>query len=386
LKDQDCLEFVPASLNWDRLFVLATEHRVLPVVCTSLLSSDLLSPEIRTEANAKLANHQRRVLRFSAVLSQILQKFEENEIPVLPFKGPALSQLLYGDPAMREFGDLDLLVHPQHVTRARTALGELGYEPKLQLSPLCEREYLRTGYELVFGTEKEKNLMELHWQVLPRFYSVPFRTEAIFERSAETIFEGRTARVPSKEDLLLMLCVHAAKHEWWQLGMVRDIATLARFELDWNWIEGEACCLGVMRIVLTSLLLAGKLVGCDIPANFNSSPLLPSCEALATEMENKLIFRGHLNPESPAYFLFMMRLRERWRDRVRFIWRLATTPSIEEWETVAFPQPLFALYYLVRIGRLAKRFAKLFLNAIGLRSFLSESPRPDASSSGLCIE
>jgi Uncharacterised nucleotidyltransferase len=64
--------------------------------------------------------------------------------------------------------------------------------------------------------------------------------EPLFQRSVEYEFEGMRARTLCNEDLMLVLCVHAAKHEWFQLGMVRDIAALARLELDWQWTMFEA--------------------------------------------------------------------------------------------------------------------------------------------------
>jgi len=90
-------------------------------------------------------------MRFSAELAGILQHFEAREIPVITQKGPALAHLLYGDSAMREFGDLDLLVRPIDVPRVVGALTELGYEKNLKLSPRQEKAYLRSGYGYVFG-------------------------------------------------------------------------------------------------------------------------------------------------------------------------------------------------------------------------------------------
>jgi len=51
----------------------------------------------------------------------------------------------------------------------------------------------------------------------------------------------------------------------------------------------------------------------------------------------------------------MLRLRERTRDQLRFAARLALTPSVGEWQSVGLPAPLFPLYRVVRLFRLAKR-------------------------------
>ena len=59
-----------------------------------------------------------------------------------------------------------------------------------------------------------------------------------------------------------------------------------------------------------------------------------------------------------SYFSLMMRLRERKADRLRFLARLTFTPGPGEWEAVRLPKSLFPLYRLVRLARLAARFAR----------------------------
>jgi hypothetical protein len=63
--------------------------------------------------------------------------------------------------------------------------------------------------------------------------------------------------------------------------------------------------------------------------------------------------------ESVAYFRLIGKLRERWRDRARFSARLLLTPGPGEWAAVRLPQPLFPLYRLVRLARVASKIAHL---------------------------
>ena len=72
-------------------------------------------------------------------------------------------------------------------------------------------------------------------------------------------------------------------------------------------------------------------------------------------VEDRLRRGAELKPESFAYFYAMMLLRERWRDRRRFVGRLLFTPGISEWRMLSVPSPLFPLYHGIRAIRLAKR-------------------------------
>jgi hypothetical protein len=87
---------------------------------------------------------------------------------------------------------------------------------------------------------------------------------------------------------------------------------------------------------------------------------LPSATQGATELASAIVARLQHNYEpdtqSIRYFRAQLQTRERWRDRARFVWRLATTPSVQEWRAVQIPERYFALYRGVRIGRLMKRF------------------------------
>jgi Uncharacterised nucleotidyltransferase len=363
----DLANCLRSSLDWDAVLKLATHHRVLPSVHEALHGRDDAPASIRAAADARFSSHSRRVLRFSALLAGILRQFKDHGIEVLPHKGPVLAQQLYGNPAMRDFGDLDFLVRTADVPRARTALQDLGYMPRLTLSSRQHQEYRRIGYEYVFGSAAEPNVIELQWQIVPRFYSIATNLESLFPRSVECQFEGMRVRTLCNEDLMLALCVHAAKHEWFQLGMVRDIAALARLELDWQWIMAEAVRLGIQRIVTVSLELARTLLGLELPQNL-AHPAKLNGEALASDIRDRMSRAQEPATDSIRYFRSMMNLRERWRDRVRFAWRLAFTPTISEWQAVSLPDQLFPIYRVVRVLRLAKR---------GWRGITSRFRKPD---------
>ena len=68
-------------------------------------------------------------------------------LEVLPYKGPVLAEMLYGNVALRQFSDLHLLVRSGDLPTIKEALAELGYEPGLRLAQAAERDYLKAGYE-----------------------------------------------------------------------------------------------------------------------------------------------------------------------------------------------------------------------------------------------
>jgi putative nucleotidyltransferase-like protein len=348
------------GLNWERLLALVDHHRVVPQIYGELSAYPHLVPaELLDTLRARYRDNARKTLWFRAELVRIVSHLESAEIKAVPYKGPVLAQALYGAVTQRQFGDLDILILPADVPKAKAALRDLGYKPALELAPQIEATYIETGYEYSFGSTHGQNLLELQWRIVPRFYSIDFDVAELFDRAGEITFGERPVRSLCAEDLLLVLSVHAAKHVWVQLSWLCDIAQLAKSrQLDWNAIQREACRLGIERIVNLNLFLAHKLLG---------SPLLPAIEmrvredpsttVLADEILTIIENSTHYNTESISYFRLMMRLRERWQDRARFLWRLAITPSLSEWSIVRLPKHLQPLYRLVRLSRLAKRLA-----------------------------
>jgi len=337
--------------DWDLLLRLAERHRLLPALHQHLSRTEAAPASIRSAVNARYEKHTLRTLRFSAELIRVTRYFAQSNIPVLAHKGPALAQALYGDVAQRQFVDIDFLIRPQDVARARKALAQLSYDSRLRLSRRKEQEYLRSGYEYVFGLDSERSLLELQWQILPRFYSVDFDMNGLFSRAVDIDVESFPLRTPGKEDLVLVLCVHAAKHCWAQLAMLRDIAVLSRLDLDWEWTMAEARRLGIVRIMQVSFSLAQDLFGSPNPLTANPCEI----NKITSALRSRLTTGGEIDPGSMDYFRFMMKIRERRRDRLRFAWRLATTPSLADWEAVSIPDALGFLYRDVRVYRFGRR-------------------------------
>jgi hypothetical protein len=343
-----------SSIHWDVVLRLSEHHRILPALQAAVYGREDVPASIQSALRSRFQSNALKALRFSAELVRITQAFAEIGIEVLAHKGPALAQLLYGDPTSRQYGDLDLLVQPADVARARDVLQQLGYSPQLQLSLRQERAYLQSGYEYVFALGDQRNLLELQWRILPRFYSIEFDLKAMFPRSVEVTIEGFCVRGLGPEDLMLVLCAHAAKHGWGQLGMLRDIATLAGFKLDWDWVFREARRIGVLRIVAISLLLARNLLGSLFP-DIADTGEVHAAGKMAHTIQTGLADGECPDTSSAQYFRDFARLRERWQDRMRMGSRLVLTPSVGEWERVRMPDSMFGLYQMVRIGRLVKR-------------------------------
>lgn len=350
------------AFDWKAFVETAEHHGVLPLVARSMTRyAEGLPAEIRQSLLAAYERNLRRSLWFAAELGRVAGHLSAEGVRVLPYKGPVLAQAVYGDLGLRSFSDLDLLIAPGDFERAKQALAEIGYQPAGELLAAVERFWLRTGYERSFDGTAGKNLIELQWALLPRFYAVAvgsdFRFEDLYARAGRTRVGEVDIPCMAAEDSLLVLCLHAAKHLWTRLIWVVDIAeTLRSADLDMSVAAARARRLGIARMAGVSLWLAERLLGAEVPPA--ARELIDGdddVERLGECCATRLCWGEGYDLESSEYFRSILGLRERRQDRWRYAWRLATTPGQGEIEAIALPESLFALYRAVRIARLLRK-------------------------------
>jgi hypothetical protein len=346
------------KLNWDELLRLAEHHGVMPLVARNLIAhAPGLPPVIEQLLRSAFDENARRNLWFASELVRIADQFEKNHLRAIPYKGPVLAESVYGDVALRNFGDLDFLISAADFERAKQALGDLGYRPSKEMSPAVERFCLRNGYERAFDSAAGKYLVELQWRLLPRFYAVDLRVEELLARSDRTALGGRELASLSAEDSLLVLCLHAAKHLWMRLIWICDIAETMRTQVvDWGVVSARARILGVVRVLGVSFWLVRTLFGVDLPRP--AQEIVDgdsSVRDLGQEFAARLARSATYDFESTEYFRWILKLRDRRRDRVRYLWRLTWTPGEGDIATMRLPEALFPLYRVVRAVRLIRR-------------------------------
>jgi len=354
-------EMLGSPIRWKVLFDLADRHSVLPLLCQELLKvSEMIPAEQTNLLKQSFQANLQKCLLLSRELIRIVDHLRARGIEVMPYKGLALAEAVYGDIALRQAGDIDLLVRAADLPRIRESVLELGYTPHLKFSDVEERAYLKSGYEYAFDGTAGRNLLEVQWAVQPRFYAVDFDMDTLFARAAKATVAGYTIMTPRNEDLFVVLALHAAKHVWARLIWLCDLDRMMKYPaLNWQAIGSHAKELGIVRILRVTMLLANRLLDTPVPPAAEASlPPDSAASELAGEIEEHIADGSTCSVESLAYFQLMLRLRERSADKLRFLSRLTLTPGPSEWAAVRLPRPLFPLYRMVRVSRLAARLVR----------------------------
>ncbi len=366
---------VREDLNWEYLIETARIHAVLPLFYWSL--NKICSSSIPANLQQQLQSYQYAVTQRNLILTskliKLLELFEAYRIPVIPFKGPVLAILAYGDISRRDFGDLDILVSKQDFLKTKKLLSDQGYQP---YSNSSEKEatylnsikdwqqeaYLHSHWELHMVDERDGVTIDIHHGMLPKQFSFLFDTEWLWKNAQLKPFANKMILTLPPEDLILILCSQGAKDCWIQLNRICDIAELIRTsgDIDWQLVYDRASQLRMTRILLLGLLLVHDLLEVELPKTIlqkiQANPLLHS---LASQIYTQLFSQTESyiqNWKVESSFFHLKMIQHPW-DKVRYCFEHLLVPTIADRVFVPLPQFLSFLYYLLRPIRLLRSYS-----------------------------
>lgn len=350
-------ELLAGELDWEWLLAESEWHCVSGLFLTNMQAAapDLIPQVAHKSLRARLEQNFRHNLFLSARMLQLVKQFESRRIPVIAYKGPVLCSY-YSNLALREFGDLDFLVLPSHVAEINEMLTVDGFAPHLYLpcaqGPRTLPFARAFHYEMLYANFDASVKIDLHWALMPGFWSLPHHAKNFWNRLQVRAVGGGTVSTLSHEDTLILLCAHGSKHMWRSLGWVCDVAALLASapELDWSSVFQRAAQLRVKRALGLGLFLARDLLGAELPAKAIEED--PEIVKLAASVRQSLFADRAAEESVLANCWFLMRTREDFRDALRCGFDLIFRPTMAEWRSVALPRPLFPTYYFVRLFRL----------------------------------
>ncbi len=351
------------GLDWDWLLELAERHGLRPLLYRHLdaLASGLVPRRVLVDL---WTHHERRALTnqlMAQELLRILALFDHAGIAALPYKGPALAASLYGDLALREFGDLDILLRPQELLAAKALLRSQGYHPLYDLKPAVEAAFLasRAQYHLVMVHGESSIAVELHWMTDPDFPVERITDDRWWAELGHSGMGQGRVRCFSNRELLLVLCLHGSKHYWTGLGWLVDVAELTRKQsrADWDWMLGQARAMACERRLALGLHLAGELLGAALPADVRRHvAAVAVVDELAAQVAATWFTRECHTWGGLASLRLQLKLDDRPSQRLRHLTNVLFTPSLAEWSAWPLPRVLHVLYVPLRLVRLIWKY------------------------------
>ena len=352
-------------IDWKFTLNVAQRNAVLPLFGSNLIRgfSDQLPADITSILKTDRTRHLQHNLFLTGKLIELVKFFEANGIKLLPFKGPILAIEAYGDPSLRKFNDLDVLVQPKQFKKAVALLTDNGWEPMTSVSWLTERNWNISRKKDIYFVDRERNVnLELHWKLSGSHFGLPREMNGLWERLGSIELAGTELSTLRFNDLLIYLCLHGSRHSWERFGWICDIHQLIRSKetIDWDRLYIESGKLGCENVVALGLKLICDFFGFEVHDQGWKKVLGdPIFEEMSREIKGRLFSADSISVHITERYLNHLKLKERFFDRFKIhyhylTWysRIIITPNEIDRNVIALPRALHPVYYVTRPLRL----------------------------------
>lgn len=298
------------EVDWDEVIDLALRHKSVLLLARGL--GNMPDLEVPDQARQRLSevSTERALLaleiaRTTAVLALT---FQETDISASVMKGAPLSQILYGDAAARDIGDIDFLIPPNQVAQAAEILEDLGYVSEfggLLKSDRQRDRLLRYANQIQFVEQSSGRTVELQWRWQKFAWMMPTVPDRVWCQSMPLAGAG-TVLVPDCIELFIYLCAHGLMHGWTRLKWLNDIRwclhTGRLVQDDWAGVAKRADEIGMSMAVATAINVAARMDNAPVPRPLDDLiSQVPKSKVLSEQSLNRMMQTALLrqDPQSP---------------------------------------------------------------------------------------
>ncbi len=366
------LELLSAPLHWDLLQARAHEHQVFPLLYRNLRLLEFQG--VPEPARTQLENDFRANAAWNAFLAhelaRVLRLLNHSGVPVIPLKGVALAESLYGDPALRVCADVDILVPHDEALRVRRLILAHGYTSPFKEEFFVSHQFRAGGeWSLIRENLALPYLLEVHWTLLHHSSNDAGALEELWSEVTAKEFFGVPAYALTLEWQFLHLAWHATYHRWHTLKWLADIHDLCvSAPIDWQKVRDKADRFGLDWVVGPTLTACSSLFGTPLPPQLTPGALPADVQLFPASRAPSQMW------DAP---LFYPRLLKRPSEKLRYWAENIFVPQLSDARIFRLPSSFSFLYYALRPLRLISKWSWLVLRAFvgrlvgGLRRYHS---------------
>jgi hypothetical protein len=206
-----CLLELPAEplddATWNALLATVRSQRLTGQLADALAGDVFAATEVQEEEALNAHTHAMAlVLRLDRLLLSVVELLSDRGIDARILKGAAVAHLDYPDPALRSYGDVDVLVATADFEAAVDALGGLGFTRRIP--------ELRRGFDGRFGKGSalvgpQGFEIDLHRTFVPGRFGLTIPLDELFSEWEPFSVGGVELRALSNVNRLLHACFHA---------------------------------------------------------------------------------------------------------------------------------------------------------------------------------
>lgn len=294
---------VSYDIDWGKLLYLCIHHSVTPLVYKTLKELDLLR-YIDSNVMRIMVSECEKILGFNLKMYKeiytVNRAFRQDKVKAILIKGALLADSLYGDKALRQFGDADYLIDINDAPIVTKVLKNLGfiqsdYDPhKKELIPMTRHEIITRRMnthsigEFMKIQDSEIYTMDINFEIFWKGHKnnknkFTIQTNELTENSSLVSLGDSEVFSLSPEYQLIQLCAHLYSHavyfcwltDWYKskndLRLIRfcDLYELIMtYKVDWRKVKEIVSRNKIEEPIYYSLKLLNKLYGNTVPEDF----------------------------------------------------------------------------------------------------------------------
>jgi Uncharacterised nucleotidyltransferase len=354
-------QLLAGPLDWEFLISESLENSVTPLFYRQLraVAWDLVPAERQEKLNTTARSLAVRAMFLTAELLRLLDAFAARRIRAIPYKGPVLAAQAYGDFALREFEDLDLILRQKDMTAAHEVVLSFGYKPKHDWIFSDDAAAALVPGEYNYRDVPRNAMIELHTERTLRHFPARANVEGFLQNLVPVRLAERDVMTFAPEELLTMLCIHGSKDFWERLSWIDDVSELVQSQERFDWARAWrfANQQRAGRFVRIGLSLAVALFETPLPDDVRAAVEADSVAMVAADsIARRLVQRPFQTLSGTGRFKFRRQTQEGTVQGWRYAMRLAVVPAEEDWEMVRLPPALAPLYVALRPIRLLRKY------------------------------
>ncbi|MDO9045575.1 MAG: nucleotidyltransferase family protein [Methanobacteriaceae archaeon] len=358
--EKKIISLASMDLDWEYLINMVSRHRLRPLlyvnlnsICPKKVPEDVLE----SLKSYYMANVQKNLM-LTGELVKIIEILESNDIKAIPYKGPVLASLAYGNIGLRQFGDIDILIDETDALKVKEIMISEGYELYSNII-IDNAVYMKLVTEHQF-ISRNGVIIEIKWRFAGDFFSLATDSSFLSENLNKLDLNCFQICNFSSVNQLIVLCIHAGKHYWTRLSWICDISEFIKSQnIDWEEALEKAEKLGTKRILLVSLFLAEDLFGLILPDKIIQQYIIDSqIEKISLQIKKMIFLEKKAELSLFEKFFLDLKKRENLIYSIKDCYSELTKPTQRDYNDIALPLFFFRIYVFIRPFLLIKRYRK----------------------------
>jgi hypothetical protein len=357
--------YITDDVAVDDTIATISRHGLIPLVYHTLrdLSADIDIPSTllsKLQARYKLIAQKNILL--SAELMRLSKILQSNHINAIPFKGPVLAKLAYGDITLRVFGDLDIFIKRDDFDKFAQILIDSGYTPHYPIEEYqnAKKTLFELNNDVPFYNRSKRINIELHWDFF-RKLNISTSVFNPWDNLQTVQMNHQNIQTLDHNTHLLYHSLHGSKHIWERIMWIADIDRFVRrlgSELDWSYILSTAKSLGTVKMFLFGIALAHRYYDTPLPTK-----ILAQIDRVDLDYAIDFV-EGEYNsfkstPENSLVKLkIVLSLKDTFWNQAKTLLEFVFKPGINERRMIVLDDNLFGLYWVIRPFGMVYRFVK----------------------------